>query len=208
MSQPKPGRRHQNLLYYRTMDRVWGVSLFAGLFTTAWLVGIWYGILPPQPPLPRLLSIGGTVVLFAFTLFALITRRMGFFQARRDHLLIGTPFLRLKIGYKRIKGIRPSPFGFLSPPETADWGTRHFLEPFYAKTALVLELYSMPVARAFLKLFLAPQMFIPKTNNLVILVEDWMVLSTEIESRRGTARPLSSAHKPSAYSLLKDLRKK
>lgn len=208
MSAPKPGRKHRMLLYYRTMDRVWGVSLFAGLFITGWLAAVWFQYLAPLPPLPKVFAIGGACILFAFTVFALIARQMGSIQARQDHIRIVTPFLRLKIGYKRIKAVRPAVFGALYPPQSTSWGTRHFLEPFYPKTALIIELSSLPMSRAFLKLFLAPQMFQDKTNNLIFLVDDWMALSTEIESRRHSSKQTYTTQKPGGFGLLRDIPKK
>jgi hypothetical protein len=190
------------------MDRVWGVSLFAGMFITGWLAAAWFKFLAPLPPLPNAFAIGGAVILFAFTVFALFARNMGSIQARQDHIRISTPFLRLKIGYKRIKAVRPAVFGALFPPESSGWGTRHFLEPYYPKTALVIELSSLPLSRSFLKLFLSPQMFQPRTNNLIFLVDDWMALSTEIESRRHSSKQTYTTQKPGGFGLMRDISKK
>jgi hypothetical protein len=208
MTAEKPGRRHRLLLYYRTMDRVWGVSLFGGLFIVGWLTAAWFGWLAPLAPIPNVIAIGGAVLLIGFSLFALLARGMSYVQAQSNHIRVVTPFLRLKIGYSRIKSIRPAQFASLFPPTSTSWGTRHFLEPFYAKTALIIDLNSLPVSRGFLRLFLASQMFLPKTNSLVILVKDWMVLSTEMESRKHSKKQVYSTQKPGGYGLLQDIHKK
>lgn len=208
MSTVKPGRRHKLLLYSRMMDRVCGIALISGLFVAAWLAGIHFGYLPHLTPLAKWLSYGGAIILFAIGLFALLARNMAYVQARPDHLRVVTPFLRLKISYQRIKTIRSGEMAYLFPRGGTNWGTRSFLDPFYAKTAVITELSSLPLSRKALRLFLAPQMFIPRTNSMVFLVSNWMAFSTEIESRRGNRRSSPSTQKHSGFGLLKDISRK
>ena len=71
------------------------------------------------------------------------------------------------------------------PPSEATWTERALLEPFYSKTAVVVELFNYPISPAILRLFLPPQMFHPQKIGLVFVVADWMALSTEIDSLFG-----------------------
>ncbi len=128
--------------------------------------------------------VAGLVVL-SFTLFALLARRMGYVQAFGNHLRVATPFLRLKISYRRIRSVHPEEYHKLFPPMEATWAERSLLAPFYNKTVVVVELYNYPISPAILRLFLPAQMFHPQKIALVFVVADWMAMSTEIDSLFG-----------------------
>ncbi len=51
-------------------------------------------------------------------------------------------------------------------------------------TAMVVELNALPMPASTLRLFLSPFFFKDKTPHLVILVQDWMSFSTQLESLR------------------------
>ena len=167
------------------MDRLWKATLVLGLL----LAGVWWqeagGIgVVLAAPWDGALFVAALVAL-AFTLFALVARSMSYVQARSDHLRIVTPFLRLNTSYRRLRSVHPAEFHQLFPPQKTGWASRRFLEPFYGKTAVVVELDGYPMPPLLLRLFLAPQTFYPQTPGYVFMVSDWMALSTEIDSLRG-----------------------
>jgi hypothetical protein len=188
MKTKKAGRRQILLLYERMMDRLWRVTLPLGLLMLAW----WYWggrvfFAPLEPPLD-IITISCAAALIFISFFFIFTRRMAYVQAREDHLRLVTPFINLKVSYHRVLSLHPVNFIQLFPPQESSWSQRRFLEPFYGRTALALELTKLPMSRAFLRLFFAPQMFLPTTVGFVLLVDDWMELSTEIDSRIGKWR--------------------
>ena len=63
---------------------------------------------------------------------------------------------------------------------------RSTLEPYYGKTAILLELKSFPVSESMLKILLPSTLFSTNTKGFVLIVPDWMKLSTEIDTFRGT----------------------
>jgi hypothetical protein len=81
--------------------------------------------------------------------------------------------------------VHPTLVQQLFPPGESSWAQRSFLEPFYGKTAVVIELHGYPMSPALLKLFLPAQMFSPQFTGFVILVPDWMKMSTELDSFYG-----------------------
>jgi hypothetical protein len=173
------------LLYRRMMDRIWkpvlALVVVCGLILgISWLTGL---ALVPVESEPWLL--GATLLLALAAAGAYLARTMAYVQARADHLRLVTPFLRLRISYRRIRSVHPSEFHQLFPPQGASWAQRRILEPFYGTTAVVVELISYPFSPRTLRLFLAPQMFSPQSKALVLLVPDWMALSTEIDSLTG-----------------------
>jgi len=184
----KPGQRHPLLLYRRAMDRLWKPTLLLGLILAA--ASGWALISPV--PLFRVdadvwLFVGALVSL-AFSLFTFLMRRMGYVQAFPTYFVIVTPFLRLKVSYRRVRSIHPGSFQQLFPPAELKWGARNYLAPFFSYTAVVVDLSAYPLNRSLLKLFLPAQMFSPRSTGLVLLVPDWMALSTELDSLRSTSQ--------------------
>ncbi len=185
MKKRAAGTRHLLLFYRRTMDRLWKLTFALGVVTAA-TGGL--SLLKPT----TILGIQSDIWLFVLALaafalsaFAFLARFMAYTQARDSYLSIVTPFLRLRIAYKRIRSVRPALIQQLFPAEKLSWAQRNYIEPFYGKTVLVIEMRGYPLSPALLKLFLPSVMFAPTTTGLVLLVADWMKLSTEIDSLRG-----------------------
>ena len=61
---------------------------------------------------------------------------------------------------------------------------REILNPLFKLTAVVVELNALPMPASTLRMFLSPFFFKDNTPHLVILVQDWMGFSTELESLR------------------------
>jgi hypothetical protein len=191
----RPSRRHPILVYRRWMDRLWPPTLLLGLLLAA--AGGWYSF-SPAPLLHTgreawLLASG--LLLLGMSLFCYLARSLAYLQFHRDHLRLVTPFLRLKISYRRVLKAHPADFIQLYPPSQAGWAQRRFMEPFYGRTAIVLELTALPLSRSLLRLFLPRQMFSPLTPGFVLLVPDWMEFSEELETRRGAWLQTQSNHK-------------
>ena len=185
MSAKKHGSRHPMLLYRRTMDRVWGSMLVLGVLLSA--AGLWTLIRPRN-----ILGMHSDIWLFvcgvaalALSGFAFFVRYLAYLQPRHDHLLVATPLLRFKVGYGRVRGVRPTLMHQIFPPEKNSWAQNAYLEPFLGKTALVMELKGLPLNSFFLRLFLPDAMFYPQTTGFVLLTPDWMKLSTELDSFLG-----------------------
>lgn len=196
----KVGKRHSLLIYKHMMDRLWGATLLLGLI----LLVVW-GALRIQNIAVidteyTIWLLAGAVVSLAFGVFAFFARNMAYVQPRRDHLRLVTPFLRLNIAYSRIRSSHPSNFYQLFPPTNVSWATKKFLEPFYGKTVVVVDLMGYPLNPSLLRLFLPAQMFSRQSKGFVLVVPDWMDFSTELESflgnwlqaqKRGPKKPIS-----------------
>ena len=181
----RKGTRHPLLMYRRMMDRVWKYTLVLGVLLAA----------ATRWPLLRERDIFGwssSIWIMAAALlslivcgFAFLSRYMAYVQARENALMLYTPFLRLKISYRRIRSVHPVLLQQLFPPDKSRWSQRTFLEPFYGLTALVVELRDYPMNPILLRLFLPAQMFSPRSAGFVLMVKDWMKLSTEFDSLHG-----------------------
>jgi hypothetical protein len=194
----KKGVRHPLLLYRRTMDRVSEYTLILGIFM---------GVAGGWPLLKETFIWGinsniwllGTALLsFAISIFAYLTRLVAYLQVTDSTLNVVTPFIRLKISYRRIKSFHPVLVQQIFPPEDLNWAARSYLSAFYGKTALLVELRGYPIHPAILRLFWTAQMFSPQSTGLVLLVSDWMKLSTELDSTYGSwLQAHRSRNKPS-----------
>lgn len=183
----KAGKRHLLLVYQRWFDRIWLPMLVLGLAMGAlWgLSGYFFD--PLVPPTDLFVSAGAGACL-AFALFALLARNLAYVQARQGYLLVATPFFRLKVSYKRVRQVRSASFEQLFPRQKMGWAQKQFLEPFYGRTVVVVDLAQFPLSRGLMRLFLARPMFSPQGTGLVFVVKDWMALSMEIDSYRGMER--------------------
>lgn len=192
----KPGKKHTLLLYQRTMNRIWPITmLLAGLLFSIWAIASFTDLQVLHNQNNFLLLTAGVCSL-GLSLFALLTRNMAYVQANVDHIKLNTPFMRINISYRRMRTVHPSTIMQLFPAGKLGWTDRNFLEPFFNSTALILELRSYPVKPWLLRALLPRQMFPPHVRGLVFLVQDWMALSTEIDSMSGVWLQLQARRKP------------
>jgi uncharacterized membrane protein SirB2 len=212
----RKGHRYILLVYRQAMDRLWHITLPFAIIMLVFhqVTGRYWplvGFLPAIPsPYDAILFITGIITL-VFTLFAWVARSMAYIQARENHLRLVTPFLVVKISYRRVRSIHPSNLVQLFPPQEQRGTQRRNLERFYGMTALVMELYGYPMSPRTLRLVLGSAIMAPETTGFVLLVPDWMALSTEIESFMGTWRQAQSQARrkvPSGYDVLQSMRKK
>jgi hypothetical protein len=196
----KPGKRHPLLIYRRAMDRLWQETLILGLI----LGFLWWQISYAADPLieteqsPWLLA--GSAVALGYTGFALIARRTAYVQTKPNHLVVITPFIRLKIAYRRVHNVRLGNFSALFPPRETGWASRRFLAPFYGQTAVVVDLAGYPLNPHLLRLFFPRQMFVPGTSGFVFLVSDWMAFSLELDSSLEAWRHAQTPRRPTFFN--------
>jgi hypothetical protein len=179
----KAGKRYPLLIYQRYMDRLWQPTLALGLLLAAIWALAWFTPISILQPGNEMWLFVGAAGCLSFSLFALLARRVAYLQFHGDHLRLVTPFLRLNISYRRIRSVRSADFTQLFPPQKSSWAERSFLEPYYGRTVIVVELSAYPLPRGLLRLFLAPQMFSRQVTGFVLIVPDWMSFSAELDSR-------------------------
>jgi len=194
-------RRYPLLVYSLMLNRWWPAVLMLaiGLFLMAWafyLFGESWAA-----------TIAGTLGGFALvvTLFLFIIRNMAYVKLFDTHLRVVTPFLRFNISYRRFRGTTTSEMRALFPPKSLSKWQRGIIAPLAGKTAHVINLNGFPLSPYLLRLFLSPFFFKDKTPHLVILVDDWLRFSTELDSIRvggGQRRPVRKKRDNSILSRL------
>ncbi|HEY3311585.1 MAG TPA: hypothetical protein VGK00_08105 [Anaerolineales bacterium] len=194
----KGGRKYRLLGYEYVLNRWWPVTLLLAFFIflnvgVLWGAQMYYstrGENPFQVLAPEggvvMLGVGGICLLFS--LFLLVARKMAYVQLFDDHLRLVTPFLRLNISYKRFQRSITTQLYNLFPPKTISGWKRELVEPIMGTTVIVIYLNSFPLPRATLRLFLSPLFFHDDSPHFVLILDDWMRFSTELDSRRSQGR--------------------
>ncbi|MDP2777315.1 MAG: hypothetical protein Q8O48_06710 [Anaerolineales bacterium] len=194
-------RRYPLVIYTHMIDR-WWPAIFALGFA---LLGVAWAIYNRGFEQWRWLGMAGMGGLNIFVGFLLwIVRKSAYVQVFNDHLRLATPFLRLNISYKRMRRTVSTNMGALFPPNSLSKWPAGIIQPIAKMTVIVIELNAFPMPQSSLRLFLSPLVFKDKTPNFVILVNDWMRFSSELESMR-TGLTTSSTQKNQDHSILSRL---
>ncbi len=182
MTTKNAGKKHILLLYHRTMDRLWGITLVLGLVLVAlwWFGGAFTDLLHPGNAALVLAAAG---IALAVGVFAFLARRMGYVQAHADYFVLATPFFRLKTSYRRVRSIRTTEFFRLFDVDNLKWSEESYLKPFVGESTVVVGLTDYPVSPRVIKLFFPNYILSPKGTEYVLLVPEWMGLSVELDSR-------------------------
>ncbi len=188
----KGGRRYPLVIYTHMLDRWWPAIFVLGLalLGLAWAI---YNLGFEEWRWLSFSSIGGLNVFAGFLL--LILRKSAYVQPYSDHLKLATPFLRLNISYKRLIRSTSANMGALFPPNDVSNWQAGIVQPVAKMTAIIIELNAYPMPRSFLRFFLSPLFFKDKTPHFVILVNEWMKFSAELESMRTTSGPSAPQQK-------------
>jgi hypothetical protein len=196
----RAGKRYPLLVYTRMLDRWWPALFFIGMGMLA-LAWPFYSDLYTRLTQPwrwMTLAVVGCVVMAA-ALVLLVMRRSAYVQPFPDHLRVATPFLRMNISYRRFQRTTTASMATLFPPRNFHGLKRDILEPLLSRTALVIDLNELPIPAATLRLFLSPFFFKDRTQHIVILVRNWLQLSTELQSMLTTVMAFEAAPRDPSY---------
>jgi hypothetical protein len=204
----RAGHRYPLLVYRHVLSRWWlaiiliGLGMFALAYSeylqplgpfTPWVWGFYAGV-------------GGLAVLVGFFFWSI--RYFAYVQPYPTYLKLVTPFMRINISYKRIQKTTATEMRYLFTLKGVSGSARDVLEDLAAKTAIVIDLNGYPISPDLLRLFLYKFFFKDKTPHIVILVQDWMRFSSELESMRSGIDPNPPAQKRSKDSILARLPRK
>jgi hypothetical protein len=185
-----PRRRKYPLIVYRHMlNRWWPAMIALGLGMFALAYSEYLDPIAQFIPWRWQLFAGIGVLSILVALFFIIIKQFAYVQVFPAYLKLVTPFLRLKISYKRITRTTATEIRLLFPPKSMGWWTREILAPLSTRTAIVIDLNGYPISPRLMHMFLSRFFFKDKTPHIVILVNDWMRFSAELESMRTNTDP-------------------
>lgn len=200
----KAGKKYPLVMYTTMMNRWWPAVLTLGIAVLGYAFGLrWIG---EEASKWQMLGAAGAIVTVA-GLLILIVRKSAYIQMFPAHFRLVTPFLRLNVSYKRVRRTSTTTFGAIFPPSSVSKWRAEIVQPLAKMTAIVIELTGYPMSRMALLFFLSPFFFKDKTPHLVILVENWMQFSSELESARtgGSAVTTGQIKRKESSSILSKL---
>jgi hypothetical protein len=192
----RAGKRYPLIIYRHIVGRWWFAMIFLGLGMFA-LAYTEY-IDPLAEFLPQRWQVFGAIGVLSVLVgvFLFLIRYMAYVQPHADHLKLVTPFMRVNFSYKRIRKTVTTEMRLLFNVKKLSGTLQDVFLPLSTKTALVVELTSYPIPRQVMQLFLSRFFFKDATPHIVILVEDWLRFSSELESMRTGAEPEPPKPKP------------
>lgn len=201
MSKKSQKRRRFPLMVYQQLHKMWFWPSL--LLFLASLVPVIFNP-PPLAPV-RWFFLPLTVISLGLMAFSLMARYATYVQAHPHSLRIKTPFFRLILSYGRIHLIRTTPFKTQFPPEKLPAARRRLASQLYGYTCLVVEVREFPMSKRFLSVFLNYFLLSREVKGFVLLTEDWLQLSNEIESARAewVNRRLMSREKRTVEKILR-----
>lgn len=188
-----PRRRRYPLIVYQHMLNRWWPPMIA--FGLAMFVLAYAEYTDPMAQFitwryELAASVGILAILVGLLLIVL--KRFAYVQVFPSYLKLATPFLRLKISYRRIKRTTATEMRHLFPRKSMSGWVQDIFAPLAGMTAIVIDLNGFPISPTILHMFLSRFFFKDKTPHLVILVNDWMLFSTELDSMRTNTDPNST----------------
>jgi hypothetical protein len=201
----RAGHKYPLIVYRHMLNRWWPafIAMGLGMFALAYSEYID----PMSQFLPWrwqvLTGIGVLAILVGF--FFLVIKQIAYVQPLPGHLKLVTPFMRINISYRRFQKTTTTEMRYLFPPKSLSGWMQDVFSPLANKTAMVIDLNSYPISPRILRLFLSRFFFKDKTPHLVILVNDWLRFSSELESMRTGTDPQPLPQKRQKNSILSKL---
>lgn len=199
MKKRKTSKRHHRnrfrlLLYDRVMSRI----RLPSLILAASCFGLWYGITSQRIDYfsidkANLLLTSG-IIFSSYWLFTVISPLLAYVRILDDHLLLKTPFYRLRISYENVLNTRPVEVRKLFHPSKLSGSQHSLLRPFLGRTALAIDLHGLPPPDFRLRLFFHRLTFSPDTLGLFLLVHDWLGMSHLLSIKVDEWRMIHSSH--------------
>ena len=204
----RAGHKYPLIVYRHILNRWWPPMIAIGLGMFALAYSEYIKPLGRFLPWNWQLAAAVGVLAIMVGIFFWVIRFFAYVQPFPAYLKLVTPFMRINISYKRIKKTTATEMRYLFPLKSMSWWVREIFSPLANKTALVIDLSSYPIPPRVLRLFLYRFFFKDKTPHLVILVEEWMRFSSELESMRSGIDLNPPPRKRSKSSILSRLPQK
>ena len=178
----RSGERFRLIIY----ERMWKRWAFPCILIIPASIALWWfaPLLSITHVLHRALALVPALVALILLVLTFLSRRRAWVLCLPNHLRIQTPIYPLVISYGRIKQVLPQPFSQVFNPAEEKAARRSWLQPYWGKTALVVQISKYPVRRAWLRLWFNTYLLSSDTPGFIFLVEDWMGLSRQIDDFR------------------------
>ncbi len=202
------GTKFPLIVYQHMLNRWWPAMIAMGLGMFALAYSEYIEPMAQFLPWRWQLFAGIGALAILIGVFFLVMRHVAYVQPFPAYLKFVTPFMRINISYKRIKKTTTTEMRYLFPHKSLSGWVQDIFAPLAGRTAMVIDLNGYPISPFVLRFFLSRFFFKDKTPHLVILVQDWMRFSSELESMRSGIDPNPPPQKRQRNSILSQLPKK
>jgi hypothetical protein len=202
---PRKPNRYPLPLYERVMKRWTSATFWLGVFLVGFGAAAWF-LAPQFSDWNIYLLLGAGAFAFLVTLILFLIRKSAYLQLYPEYLRIATPFMRVKVNYKNIKRTNTAEMSKLFPMQKIRGMRRDIISPFMKYTVIVVSLDKFPRAPWLLHTFLSPFFFIPKDKSphFILLVDNWLDFSTDLESSRSAAIQYTPPQQQSPLLMVSD----
>ena len=100
-----------------------------------------------------------------------------------DELFIHLPFRSFLVPYANVRSVRPDALFRIFPPGEQSGWQRNVMSGVWSRTVVVVELNEFPWPRGQLRTWGGKYLLLPHEPGLVLPVQDWMALRTELDDR-------------------------
>src|SRR6266545_2143528 len=185
----RAGHKYPLLVYQHMLNRWWPAMITMGLVMFVFAYSEYTDLIAQFIAWRWQLAgaVGVLAIIVGLTFIAI--KNFAYVQPLPNSLKLVTPFMRVNISYKRIKRTMPTEMHHLFPRKSLSGWMQDIFAPLANRTALVIELSGYPISPILLRMFLSRFFFKDKTPHFVILVNDWMLLSAELDSMRTDTGP-------------------
>jgi hypothetical protein len=201
----RAGHKYPLIVYRHMLNRWWPALITLGLGMFALAYSEYIDPMTQFLPWRWQVLAGIGVLAILVGVFFLVIKQIAYAQPLPGHLKIVTPFMRINISYKRFKKTTTTEMRYLFPRKSLSGWMQDIVSPLATKTATVIDLNGYPISPFVLRLFLSRFFFKDKTPHLVILVNDWMRFSSELESMRTATNSQPMPQKRQKNSILSKL---
>jgi hypothetical protein len=182
-SKRTPNKRHQFLIYDRLVGRYRGTSFFIAIgYLVIWYLKRTNTFTLGLPGTPTDLLVGALAAVGLWFLSSFLPP-FAYVQPRDDHIRVQTPLMRVKIPYQEIETTRPIAPAKIYPSRWLRGSRRSTIAALQSHTAIIIDMKSYPRPRFIMRIFFDRLFFSPEHMGMVLIVEDWIGLSSQISSK-------------------------
>jgi hypothetical protein len=155
-----------------------GISLTLLLFSAGLL--IWD---PPALSMIRPVLVVTAVIGALILTLMILVRQTSYVVCQMDGLFIHLPFRSFLVPYANVRSVRPDALFRIFPPGEQSGWQRNVMSGVWSRTVVVVELNEFPWPRRQLRTWGGKYLLLPHEPGLVLPVQDWMALRTELDDR-------------------------
>lgn len=190
---PKRGRAYRLLPQARFARSYFGISLLLLLISAGLL--LWN---PPVLSVIRPALVVTAVVGALILMVVILIHQTSYVVCEADGILIHLPFRSFFLPYAKVQTVRPDAFYRIFPPDEQSSWQQSVMSGVWSRTVVAVDLVEFPWSRRQFRMWGGKYLVQPHAPGVVLPVEDWMALRSELDERNAAWRVRQRPPKQSA----------